>query len=331
MENYELLSLENHLFFARIMKEHALFLEAGFQGKNADYIRRADWYKSEFEGVLAQAAEIGSGIVSGKVLRSGELFTDYTLEAEEQTACLTGVSIRTGITRLERQMQNGCGRIPCGFSRQVERLNERALRLLDGLIAFKEEILREVKECNLYTANYPLLIKHIIREARLYRCLIRKLQGYEDDICCELRAYERNGCCEIQSREGQDCGEARDENYDSCGDICAVEIFWNQIMMEHALFIRGLLDPSEEALIETADGFAKEYRALLAEAKRKDCMAEELSERTRQETIKYRDFKAAGTKGITECRIASLILPLLADHVLREANHYLRLLEKNGL
>ena len=32
-------------------------------------------------------------------------------------------------------------------------------------------------------------------------------------------------------------------------------------------------------------------------------------------------------KGILECKIQGLILPLLADHVLREANHYLRLLD----
>ena len=34
-------------------------------------------------------------------------------------------------------------------------------------------------------------------------------------------------------------------------------------MMEHALFIRGLLDPGEDALITTADGFAADYRRLL--------------------------------------------------------------------
>ncbi|MDH8276232.1 DUF2935 domain-containing protein, partial [Klebsiella pneumoniae] len=34
------------------------------------------------------------------------------------------------------------------------------------------------------------------------------------------------------------------------------EMFWNRIMMEHALFIRGLLDPTETKLIQTADGFA---------------------------------------------------------------------------
>lgn len=295
MENYERLSLETNLFFARIMKEHSLFLEAGFPGKNVDYIRRAERFKTGFEGILSQAAGLGNGMVGEQVLRSGELFTQYTLDAEMQTAYLTGIGINSGITRQEMQLSSCCGRISCGFTRQVERLNERALRLLDGLIAFKEEILREVRACNLYTANYPLLIDHILREAKLYRCILRKLQGYEEDGCC---------------------------------DIWSTEIFWNRIMMEHALFIRGLLDPTEEELIRTADGFAQNYRELLAEAKKADCRAIELTERTLQETVKYRDFKEAGTKGISECQISSLILPLLADHVLREANHYLRLLEK---
>lgn len=44
-------------------------------------------------------------------------------------------------------------------------------------------------------------------------------------------------------------------------------------------------------------------------------------------TQKFRDFKRAGVQGIETCRIRSLILPLLADHVLREANHYTRVLE----
>lgn len=52
-----------------------------------------------------------------------------------------------------------------------------------------------------------------------------------------------------------------------------------------------------------------------------------LTKQTLRTTEKYRDFKAAGTAGITECGIRSIILPLLADHVLREANHYLRILE----
>ena len=49
-------------------------------------------------------------------------------------------------------------------------------------------------------------------------------------------------------------------------------------MMEHALFIRGLLDPSEEELIETADEFAKDYRELLEQAREKDsCTMDEMT------------------------------------------------------
>lgn len=41
MENYAVLSLETHLFFARIMKEHGLFLAAGFPCVNEDWIEKA--------------------------------------------------------------------------------------------------------------------------------------------------------------------------------------------------------------------------------------------------------------------------------------------------
>ena len=154
----------------------------------------------------------------------------------------------------------------------------------------------DVLECKLFTVNYPLLIEHIIREAKLYRQYVSMLLNGKSITNEDMRQ---------------------------------VELFWNQIMMEHALFIRGLLDPSEENLIDTADNFAEEYKKLLEEAK---CMNDEtmksITDKTIEETIKYRDFKQAGTEGIAGCQIKSIILPLLADHVLREANHYLRLLEE---
>ena len=99
-------------------------------------------------------------------------------------------------------------------------------------------------------------------------------------------------------------------------------------MMEHAQFIRGLLDPTECELIETANEFAKDYCHLLEEARKQDKkVMDALTEMILQTTKQYQEFKTAGTEGITGCKIRSIILPLLADHVLREANHYLRMLE----
>ena len=47
MENYATLSLETHLFFARIMKEHGLFLEAGFPCKEKKWIERAEEFRGQ--------------------------------------------------------------------------------------------------------------------------------------------------------------------------------------------------------------------------------------------------------------------------------------------
>lgn len=84
---------------------------------------------------------------------------------------------------------------------------------------------------------------------------------------------------------------------------------------------------SEEFLCEVVEISQNRIGRSVLESGEIVTVTKDLTARTLQTTEKYRDFKAAGTKGITECEIAGLILPLLADHVLREANHYLRLLE----
>ncbi len=297
MENYIAASIETHLFFSRIMKEHALFLQAGFPCKERVWIRQADWLRVQFENLLYEVIKIGNGRVHDCVLASGELVTEFTLEAEQKTRKLSGISINTKLSVLEQNLSGGCGcnnrNIRALYGR-VRQINERSLFLLNKLIGFKEHILCQVRNGTLFTSNYPLLIEHILREAKWYRATIESLVN-------------------------QTC---------SCPDtLYETENFWNQIMMEHAWFIRGLLDPSEEQLIDTADEFGNEYRSLLEMAERGNVISMgELTEESLAETLDYRQFKMAGTKGILNCDIASIMLPLLADHVLREANHYIRLL-----
>lgn len=295
MSNFTLLSLETHLFFSRIMKEHGLFLEAGFPCVESEWIEKADWFKVQFEDLLRDTVQLSNGRVSREILNSGEVVTEFTLPAEQSTEKLSGVAIDSEITVRQQSLRAGnYGNDSRELVRAVQRLNQRAVELLNEFICFKEKILAEVKKGQLFNANYPLLVEHILREAKLYRATIRELQ------------------------------ENRQLSYQCLKET---EEFWNQIMMEHALFIRGLLDPSETELVKTAHNFAMEYKELLERARMQDCLAMGLTEEILEETLKYRDFKAAGAEGILECKIASIILPLLADHVLREANHYIRLLE----
>lgn len=296
MREYVTLSLETHLFFGRIMKEHSLFLLAGFPAKETEFIQRADRFRKEFEEGLRKTVRLADGIVRESVLSSGEVVTKFTRNAECQTSNQTGIPIDEKITEAEERLRAG-NRVIVNREMvyQVRMLNRQMLKSLNGLISFKEEVLREMTECRLYTTNYPLLIEHILREAKLYRQIISELEKRGRVFAPGLKN---------------------------------LEIFWNQIMMEHAQFIRGLLDPTECELTEKANGFAEDYCRLLEEAGKQDMRAmNALTARTLQTTKQYQQFKAAGTEGITGCEIRSIILPLLADHVLREANHYLRILE----
>lgn len=296
-QNYIALSLETHLFFARIMKEHALFLTAGFPCKNDEWIKKADHFRQEFENLLKETVEISNYRIANDVLASNELVTEFTISAENMTEQLSGIPINSNISRNVQTLTSGlCKENDHELRAIVRQINERSLRLLNGLIDLKESILREVNAGKLFTFNYPLLLKHIIREAKLYHFTIDSLQN--------------NRCVPYHGLVGTD-------------------EFWNQIMMEHALFIRGLLDPCEKTLIQTAHNFAMDYKKLLETAKRQDAIAtRELTNNSLEKTLQYQKFKTAGTQGILNGDIASIIIPLLADHVLREANHYIRLLQE---
>lgn len=294
-ESYVIKSLELHLFFGRIMKEHSLFLRAGFTPADPSFSEQAEYFQKEFEKLLSQAVRLSGGVVGREVLGSGEVITEFTAAAEKETECLTGIPIDQEITartqRLRSRGRQG-GQITPQMRRQVQQLNKKALELLNGLICFKEKILEKVCHGEMFTMNYPLLIEHILREAKLYREYVQKL--------------EKDGVLPDKSMK-------------------EIECFWNQIMMEHAQFIRGLLDPSETDLFDTADEFAIDYAELLETC----CHAQDrvMTEQSLAKTVRLRDYKAAGTQGILQCKIRSVILPLLADHVLREANHYIRLLK----
>ena len=293
-------SLELHLFFARIMKEHSFFLEVSFTQKDSNYIQQANSFRMEFDRLLGDAISLSNGVISPSVLQSGEVITPYTLKAEMASAHFTGVNIPTNLTKSEVGLM-GNDALMIGnpmLERRVLMLNQRAMELIKALAQFKTMVLSNVISCRIFTSNYPLLIDHILREAKFYFQLVQRLQNREK-INLEKDMYEQ-------------------------------ESFWNRIMAEHSKFIRGLLDPTEDELINAANNFGIEFDKLTKESKEamdKIIPISKVTEDSLKATMEISKFKSQGTQGLVECKIKSIIIPLLADHTLREANHYLRLLK----
>jgi hypothetical protein len=150
----------------------------------------------------------------------------------------------------------------------------------------------------MFTSNYPLLIDHILREAKFYLRMLGKLQNREEFDVAREAAYQ--------------------------------ETFWNRIMAEHSKFIRGLLDPTEGALFDTANDFGKRFDDLTEEARNLSVnmgLLPAVTDRSLKNTVDIRNFKRQGTEGLIQCKIKSIAFPLLGDHVVREANHYIRMLK----
>ena len=139
MKEYVILSLETHLFFGRIMKEHSLFLLAGFPAKETEFIQRADRFREEFENGLRRTVNLANGIVSQSVLNSGEIVTEFTQKAECQTRDLTGISIDMKITEAEEQLRAGnCVMVNRQIVSHIRMLNRQMFNSLNVLISYKE-------------------------------------------------------------------------------------------------------------------------------------------------------------------------------------------------
>lgn len=298
-------SIELNLFFMRIAKEHTIFMEAAFMKPSAGYINQSEMLKNLFTDLLEETVQLSQGIISRDVAASGELFTELTLESEEKTEFYTGIDIDRSITNSEMNLASDVDMpITPSLVNRVQHLNYAAFNAVNQIIEFKSRVLQDVLTCKIFTSNYPLLLDHILREARFYRTMLVRIQNRKET--------------------------------DMEREAISQEIFWNRIMAEHAKFIRGMLDPTEVKLFDTANNFGAEFDRLTLEAQQltKELnLFQSVTDETLKAAVNIRDFKKQGTEGLLDCKIKALAFPLLGDHVIREANHYIRLLKtfKAGL
>ncbi|WML45792.1 DUF2935 domain-containing protein [Neobacillus sp. PS3-40] len=186
----------------------------------------------------------------------------------------------------------------------VRKLNEDTIQLVFGFRNFKRNLLIMIVNCKVAGFNFPLLVDHIAREAEYFMRTLKKFnQGILDPI--------------------QDA-------------IIKENVFWLKIMMEHSRFIASLLDQSERNLVHTASKFGDDFEVLLNQARDVESMLYKrsptypiigkLNKDSENATVELRNFKQVGLDLIKSCQIRSVIDPLLADHVVREANHFLAMI-----
>ncbi|MFC4809815.1 DUF2935 domain-containing protein [Paenibacillus sp. GCM10023250] len=253
MDAFVVRSLEEIRFWARIMKEHSLFLRLGFRCEDTQLIQEANGFYTVFEGIEARAHA-------------------FTAAADPQ---------------------------------QIRAFNAEVHNAVSHIWVFKRKVLGLILTCQLPGANnFPLLVDHVSREAN----------------------YFRNRLAELNNGRLEPLPDAIiDEN-----------VFFLKIMADHAKFIGHLLDPSERKLVDQAREFSHDFDQLLWQAQDLSSMRpqsqtkpllSQFLDQNRVSVASLRDFKKTARDLIEACRIKSIIHPLLADHVYREAVHFLAIID----
>ncbi|GIM46412.1 hypothetical protein DNHGIG_19610 [Collibacillus ludicampi] len=244
-------SINENLFWLRIMKEHALFMSEGFDRNDKDLIREADQFFDMFDRRLTETRSL----------------------------------------RLDADV--------------VRRFNEGSISLTRRFRDFKSKVLLLIITCKIRGFNFPLLIDHTAREAGYFVLTLENLNAGKSEPLAD---------------------KIVDEN-----------VFWLRIMADHSKFIASLLDPSERKLVTVASTFSDEFDQLLAQARDLESMVKQTEPSFFQTLTRFtgdvqsattdlRNFKKDARDLIRQCKVLSLINPILADHVTREANKFLSIL-----
>jgi len=187
----------------------------------------------------------------------------------------------------------------------IRKFNEEVYVAASNIWIFKRKVLGLILQCKLPGGNnFPLLVDHVSREAN----------------------YFRNRLSELNQGNLEPLPDAIiDEN-----------VFFLRIMADHAKFIGHLLDPSERQLVEQARNFSHDFDTLLFQARDLESMRpqsqtypllDQFLDENRVSVKSLRDFKKTARDLIDACRIKSIIHPLLADHVFREAERFLFIID----
>lgn len=187
--------------------------------------------------------------------------------------------------------------------RQFAELVDDTQTVVGDFYRYKRRLLQMVLTCQLAGYNFALFLDHVSREAEYFLLLLATLGSGRP-------LYQSAGAREVA--------------------------FWLRLMADHSGFIVHRLDPSERTMVETAEAFECEFDKLYLQGRDFVSMLRGATDEVpsfrrflqdvRVSTIRLRDFKRAAETLIAECRLVGLIPALLADHVRREAEHFLLVL-----
>lgn len=293
-------SLDSSLLFLRTLREYCANIQLAFYKNNLSYSEQAAALALRCEELGRLLVSYTGGVVSPSALKYQIYVTDYTLPLEELTEKLFDIKIATDITKTELEFKPGG---PVDPSQElidnVMKANLEAIQIAQDFILLASSIESQQVKNELFSYTYPALYQYMIRVASIY---IEELETINAFLKADPILALNN------------------------------EFDLNSAMYSIILFLRGLINQSEENYITRLDILLNSYAALLRDYQRISLTPDNqkvLTERSLGLILELRALTENMIQNLLNAKINFIIEPIALDNFYTDMNYFNYLLEKS--
>lgn len=295
-------SLINSLYYLRTLREFSINIELSFFENNQDNINIARDFRKNFEELSRRAINLAQNKLDEKLLNSDIIVTPYTLDSEILTEKLFDIDIDTTLTEQELNLVAGSNEeITSDIIDEITELNNDIYVVTKNFIDFINYILEDILKNEIFSSSYPLFYRYAILETNLYLEDLNRLinKTVVDPIY-----------------------------------IVGFQYYYSQVMKWQAKFISGYCDPEQEAIINQAKEFEREFEELMQEYNNQQISPDKIlvfNEKALDVAERFRYFITGIIQRVLNAEIYFIVEPIFLDNLLTKTNYFIYLLKGSNI
>lgn len=288
-------SLVNHLYFSGTIRSFCSTIGLTFFKNNQDYIDRAIALGYRATDIVNKALLYMNKELAGAILESNTYITPFTKDLDLLTEKLFDISLAISVdkdinllkTRKEIVINDD-------VINKITDLNNEAFSLINDFKNFCSEIKTKMDNGELFSYSYPDFFNYMYDEISVYGRDIERIMSKDDYTEFYLSEFV---------------------------------YYFNELLRESALYIRGFLDTKEGDIFNMASFYVNAFANLTEKYLKKTNSNLDLSLEAEKLVIDYQKFITDVIQKLLKAKVYFITPPLTLDNFLTNVNVYLFILK----
>lgn len=288
-------SLTNHLYFAGSIRSFCTTIGLTFFKNNQDYIDRAIALGYRATDIINKTLLYMDKELASNVLSNNVYITPYTKELDLLTQKLFDISLSIQIDEdLKLLKEKNDFVLDSKFMLQIDELNNESKSLINDFKTFCSEIKTKLDNQELFSYSYPDFFNYMYDEIAVYGRDIDRIMSKKDYTDFYLNEFV---------------------------------YYFNELLRESALFIRGYLDTKDQDIFDMASFYINAFANLTEKYLKSKQNNLDLSLETEKLVLKYQKFMIDIIEKLLKSELYFITPPITLDNFLTNINVYLLILK----